>query len=206
MTQAIVNDIVKGVGDTGIHAGIIGEIGVSHPITPTEEKVLAAAARAHRRTGVAINVHLDIGVDASEYNHALDILENEGADLNRVVLDHFICRPDEVALCKQLTSRGCYVEFDLWGMDRWAKIYELTRGTTLEVMIASLYWFIAAGLSERILIAHDMCNQTCLRASGGYGYFHILRNLIPKFKEYGITDEQIRTFMIDNPRRLFPIQ
>lgn len=206
MTRAMVSDIVDGVGGTGIHAGVIGEIGVSRPITPTEERVLAAAARAHRQTGAAICVHFDLGGFADEYNHAVDILESEGADLNRVALNHFVCRPDQVGLCKQLASRGCYVEFDTWGLEVWPKIVELIWGTPPEVQVASLCWFIAAGLLERILISQDLCNRICWRANGGHGYGHILKNLVPQFKRYGITDEQLQVIMVENPRRLFPFQ
>jgi phosphotriesterase-related protein len=35
-----------------------------------------------------------------------------------------------------------------------------------------------------------------------WSYSHIFHNIIPALKKTGITDEQIRTMMIDNPRRL----
>jgi phosphotriesterase-related protein len=206
MTEFIVGEIVDGVDGTGIHAGVIGEIGVSRPTTRTEERVLAASARAQRQTGAAINLHFDIDGPASEYHHALDILESEGADLQRVVLDHFICRPDEVGLCAELAARGPLIEFDLFGQEMWSKIFELTRGTPTEVQIASLRWFLVAGLQDHILISQDIGNKVCLRANGGYGYAHILKNLVPKFKEYGITSDQIHHIMVENPGRLFPFQ
>ena len=210
MTALMVNEIADGVpaGDGGepIRAGVIGEMGVSRPITPTEERALAAAARAQHRTGVAINVHFDIGGASAELNHAVDILEHEGADLNRVVLDHFICRPDEVALCQQLVSRGCYIEFDLYGQEKWAKIYDLTKGTPPEVQVASLRWFISAGLLDRILISQDVANLVTLSRYGGYGRTHILKNLVPMFNHYGITAKHLHTVMVENPKRLFPIQ
>lgn len=206
MAETMVVDIVQGIDGLPIQAGVIGEIGVSRPTTHTEEKALAAAARAQRATGAAINVHFDIGGKSAEYNHAIDILEAEGADLTRVVLDHFICRPDELELVQQLTSRGCYVEFDLFGQEMWVKIYELTGNTQPEVQVASLYWFIAAGLVERILISQDVGNRVCLRKHGGYGYAHILKNLTPMFHEYGITVDHLQTLMVGNPKRLFPFQ
>ena len=206
MTSAMVADILDGVEGTDVRAGVIGEIGVSRPTTATEERVLAAAARAQRRTGVAINVHFDIGGPPGEYNHAIDILEGEGADLERVVLDHFTCRPDELELAVQLASRGPTIEFELWGMETWPKIFELTRNTPPEVQIASLAWFISAGLLERIVISHDLANIVNLRAHGGHGQSYIQRHLLARFREYGVTDEQLATLMVANPRRLFPVQ
>jgi phosphotriesterase-related protein len=206
MTRVMVGDILDGFEGTDVQAGVIGEIGVSRPTTRTEEKVLAATARAHRQTGVAMNIHFDIGGPPEEYNHAVDILEAEGADLDRVVLDHFTCRPDELELAVQLASRGCYIEFDMWGMETWPKIFELTKNTPPEVQIASLAWFISAGLLERILISHDVANIVNLRAHGGFGQSHIQRALLPRFREYGITDQQLHTLMVENPKRLFPVQ
>jgi phosphotriesterase-related protein len=206
MTEKMVADVEEGIEGTDVRAGVIGEIGVSRPTTVTEERVVAASARAQRRAGVAINVHFDIGGEAGEYNHVIDILEQEGADLQRVVLDHFICRPDELDLVSQLTSRGCLVEFDLWGQETWPKIIELTRGTDPEVQIASLAWFISGGMIDRLLISHDVANLVNTRTHGGFGQSHIMRNLFPRFREYGISDDQLRALMVDNPRRLFPIQ
>src|SRR5438128_4807663 len=53
----LVRDVTVGVGASGVRAGIIGEIGTGDPVTPTEEKVLRAAARAQAITGVALSIH-----------------------------------------------------------------------------------------------------------------------------------------------------
>jgi phosphotriesterase-related protein len=205
MTELMVHDVIEGADDSGIRCGVIGEVGVSRTITATEERSLAAAARAQRRTGVAINVHFDIGAQPPEYHHAIDILEGEGADMRRVVIDHFICRPDEVELARELTARGPLIEFDLWGMETWPKIFELTGDTPPEVQISSLAWFIHAGLAERVLISHDVANVVNQRRGGGYGQSHIVRTLLGRFKEYGLTDSDLQVLLVDNPRRLFTV-
>ena len=53
----IVRDITVGVGDTGIKAGIIGEIGCSRPLQEGERKVLRASAKAQRQTGAPLMIH-----------------------------------------------------------------------------------------------------------------------------------------------------
>ena len=53
----IVREVTEGVADTGIRAGIIGEIGCSWPLTHNEEKVLRAAANAQRQTGAPLMIH-----------------------------------------------------------------------------------------------------------------------------------------------------
>ena len=76
MTAMMVGEILDGVGPDPIRGGVIGEMGVSRPITLTEKRGSSAAARAERETGIAINIHFDIGSDSAELNHAVDILAN----------------------------------------------------------------------------------------------------------------------------------
>jgi len=40
-----------------VKAGIIGELGCTSNLTPNEEKVLRAGARAQKITGAAISIH-----------------------------------------------------------------------------------------------------------------------------------------------------
>jgi phosphotriesterase-related protein len=90
-------------------------------------------------------------------------------------------------------------------MELWPKVSKMMP-VHPEAAIASLRWFILAGLLDRILLSQDMCNPCLQVANGGYGFAHILNNLVPKFRSYGITDEEIHTIMVENPKRLFPFQ
>ena len=57
-------------GINGICAGYIGEIGISEIFDDKERRVLRAAAIAHKKTGAAINVHINPwttnGIEAAE--------------------------------------------------------------------------------------------------------------------------------------------
>ena len=59
ITRQITGDIEQGADDTGIRAGVIGEIGMSWPPHPDEVKVLQAAAQAQTATGAALLIHPD---------------------------------------------------------------------------------------------------------------------------------------------------
>jgi len=91
LADVIVRDATVGVGESGIRAGIIGEIGTDKPwLSAQEERVHRAAARAARRTGLAITTHAvqsTVGLDQ------LDVFEAEGADLSRVVIGHADSNP-----------------------------------------------------------------------------------------------------------------
>ena len=58
IADEIVRDALDGVDGTGVRIGLIGEIGVSGDFTAEEEKSLIGAARAQRRTGLPLMVHL----------------------------------------------------------------------------------------------------------------------------------------------------
>ena len=69
LAELLISDVRDGIGDTGVCAGLIGEIGTSGvdpvtrqktgDITAAEEKVVRAAALASVETGAAVCVHLD---------------------------------------------------------------------------------------------------------------------------------------------------
>ncbi len=86
ISEGIVRDIMVGVGDTGVRAGIIGEIGCSTPLTDSERKVLRASAAAQRRTGAALNIHPTMSEDG--VLESIKILGDAGADLSRTVISH----------------------------------------------------------------------------------------------------------------------
>ena len=59
--DSLIGEIIEGVGNTGIRAGIIGEIGSGNPVTAAEEKVLRAAAQAQLATrGLRLNIHRSV--------------------------------------------------------------------------------------------------------------------------------------------------
>ena len=113
LTREIVGDLRDGIGETGIRAGIIGELGCSWPLHPNERKGLRAAARAQRETGAPITVHP--GRDQSAPFEILEVLVEAGADVRRVVMGHVERTGFDVPTLLRLARTGCYVEYDWFG-------------------------------------------------------------------------------------------
>jgi phosphotriesterase-related protein len=44
-----------------------------------------------------------------------------------------------------------------------------------------------------------------LRTYGGYGYDHILRDIVPALRRGGVSDGDIQTILVDNPRRVLTV-
>jgi phosphotriesterase-related protein len=204
-----VKEIEVGFGDTGIRAGIIGEIGTLSPIHPDEEKVLRAAARAHHRTGLTISVHVHPPTRGAF--EVLDILEEEEVDLTRVVLGHLdtALAHDDIDIAqaidyhKQLADRGPYIEYDLCGntsffsegTHSWwfPSDRERCRG------IASL---IDAGHGDQVLISQDVGHKYYLSSYGGWGFAHVMTLFKDMLATAGVGDDWHDRITRANPRRM----
>jgi phosphotriesterase-related protein len=197
LADDIVRDATLGVGETGIRAGIIGEIGTDKPwISAQEERVHRAAARAARRTGLAITTHAvqsTVGLDQ------LAVFEAEGADLSRVVIGHADSNPSlEYHLA--IVERGASVEFDFLGMS-FTPLERHGEGRIVD----NLRELLARGHVERILLSQDVCHDSQLRRYGGNGYTYLAETFLPRIRAAGVSDDEIRTITLDNPRRLLTI-
>ena len=199
----IVEDITVGADGTGIRAGVIGEVGVSEILAANEEKSVIASAHAQFETGAAINLHIHLIDKAKEEDlrmRVLDLLEDEGVDLNRVMMSHCEAGEDAVAYHARIASRGVYVEYDLFGM-------AALIGADLpayEKESAAIKKLIERGFLEKILISQDVCYARLLTRNGGWGYAHILNDVAPRFVANGITQTEVQMMMVGNPRRVFP--
>ena len=188
-------DILVGIGDTDIKAGIIGEIGTSATISDDEKKVLHAAGIVGAETGKAIHIHTDLYTENGF--EVLDILTNEGAKPEKICIDHVdVClRPDYI---RALLDRGAFVEFDNFGKEFYVSeerrfAYDLERVKLLKLLIDE-------GYGKQILICNDICLKTMWKNFGGLGYAHILRAVKHMAIENGIDEKTYMSLLTDNVR------
>lgn len=192
-------EIIEGVGGTGIKCGVIGEIGVSHPIWPGETRVLQAAARAQRMSGAAISVHTAAHAGSADSALAVaSILQDEGADLSRVVMGHMDAMLHRPEYLRATLGRGCLVEFDLFGHEFFESenAFQSFGDTEKCRAVAAL---VADGHAGRLLLSHDICYKIQLQSYGGYGYAHLLRNILPRLRLLGITEDDLELMTVHNP-------
>lgn len=190
LAAEIVRDLTEGADGTGIRAGIIGEIGADKDyISPAEERVFRAAARAHKQTGAAITTHAFLYPVGSDQ---LDILEEEGADLRRVIVGHCDSHLN-LDYHETIIKRGACVQYDEIG-----KKYHCSD----ERRVAALVELLRRGYESQILLSSDVCLRSHLRANGGIGYDYVLVNFVPALRKAGVGEEQIRIMTVENPRRL----
>jgi phosphotriesterase-related protein len=204
ISAEIINDITVGVGGTGIRAGLIGEIGCSWPLHDYERKTLKAAAVAQQKTGACLSVHP--GRNRKAPFDVVDILEQAGADLSRVIICHIDARIRDHEGRTQMLQKGCVLEYDLWGWEGHFPSYwtaddymDLPNDTQ---RIHEIRQHIEEGYLDQIVMSHDICAKTRRARYGGWGYAHILNYVVPMMRQRDITQEQIDAIIMANPRRL----
>ena len=198
--RQIVDEIVTGVGDTAVKAGIIGEIGCTWPLTENERKVLRASARAQRDTGAAILIHP--GRDKRAPGEILGVLDEAGADLGRTVMGHLDRTVFDFDGLVRLAKSGCYLEYDLFGHE--SSFYPLSDidmpsdAQRMDVITR----LVDEGYAKRLVIAHDICTKHRLVAYGGHGYAHILESIVPRLRKRGLSEEDTHSILVANPARI----
>ena len=202
ITDEIVRDITVGVGSTGIKAGYIGEIGTSWPIDPREVKSLRAAVKAQQITGANLNIHPGQAEQAAF--EVLRIIEDAGADLSRTTIDHIDRAVREPQNRLKLMEKGLTLEYDLFGREGYYPIQQRCIDLpTDHQRINEIIELIQAGFGRQILVSSDIWNKHQRRKYGGWGYDHILRNTVPVMRGKGMTDDQIHTLLVENPKWTF---
>ncbi len=197
LTGEIVRDVTSGVGNSGVRSGIIGEVAIAgDPLTPVDIKVVRAAGRASRITGAAVSMHTD-GSGSGRTHAILDLLEAEGTDLRRVILGHCDSLVRDLSSLTGLLKRGVYVEFD--GM---SEFHMLRQPATADHVGDGIVELIRRGHLERILLSQNVDRKIDLKTFGGMGYTFVLDQFVPHLTGKGVTEEQVRTLIYENPKRV----
>jgi phosphotriesterase-related protein len=77
--------------------------------------------------------------------------------------------------------------------------YDIPNDATRLNIVTEL---IEDGFLDQILISQDVCFKVLLRSYGGGGYSHIVDYVVPRMLARGMSQEQINTILVENPRRI----
>ena len=191
LAQEMVDEIVIGIDGTELKAGIIAEIGSSEGvITPLEEKVFIAAARAHIETGRPISTHTSFSTMGVEQ---LVLLQAHGVDLSRVTVGHCDLK-DNLDNILRMIELGAYVQFDTIGKNNYYPD---------EKRIAMLHAIRDRGLLSHVMLSMDITRRSHLKANGGNGYDYLLTTFIPQLRQSGFSQADVDMMLRDNPSKFF---
>ncbi|HJR49614.1 MAG TPA: hypothetical protein VJ794_00825 [Gemmatimonadales bacterium] len=202
IAREIVADLTVGVGDTGVRAGFIGEIGTTWPWTDNERKVVSAAVAAQRDTGAALMIHP--GRHERLPLEIVEVVRKAGGDLGRTIMCHVERTIADPAVLLELAASGVRLEYDLFGLETSYYPYNPAFDMPNDgERMRQILFLIERGHLAQILMSHDIAYKHCLTRWGGFGYHHLLVNVIPRLRAKGADDKTIQTLLIDNPRRAF---
>ena len=202
IAREIVADLTVGVDGTGVCAGFIGEIGTTWPWTESEKKVVRAAVHAQRETGAPLMIHP--GRHERLPLEIVEMIRKAGGDLDRTIMCHIERTIADRAVLLELAATGVYLEYDLFGLETSYYPYNPAFDMPNDGgRMAHVLALIEAGYRERILMSHDIAYKTSLVKYGGYGYHHLLINVVPRLRAKGVDDVGLRRLLVENPARAF---
>jgi phosphotriesterase-related protein len=176
-----------GIDGTGIRPAFM-KIGVdSGPLSAVDEKLVRAAARTHRATGLPIYSHTGDGVAAVA---ELAVLESEHVPLDAFIWVHAQNERD-IAVHLGAARRGAWVAFD-----------GLSEGNVDRYLAVSLA-MRDAGLLGRLLLSHDAGWYRVGEPDGGEYRPHtdLFEFFLPALRSRGVSDADIATMTTANPQR-----
>ena len=196
LADIIVTDLMRGADGTDVRAGIIGEIGTERKhISPAQERVFRAAARAQRRTGACIMTHTThFGELALEQ---IALLREEGVPADRIVISHLGDRHDTAQLLK-IAAQGVFLSVDNIG-------YVGNGYPPDEVRMRNVCLLAAEGHLAQVVLGGDICQKSHLAAFGGKGYAHVQRCFLPLLRTQGLKEDAIHQMTVANPARMLDI-
>jgi phosphotriesterase-related protein len=196
LAEYIVKEITVGVDGTDVRAGVIGEIGTERKfITPAQERVFRASARASLRTGASIVTHTThFGELALEQ---IALLREEGVQPERIIISHLGDRFEGSNLLA-IAEKGVYLSIDNIG-------YAGNGYPGDEVRAVNVKMLVKEGHLAQILLGGDVCMKTHLHAYGGKGYDHVPAKFLPLLRQIGISVDELHAMTVVNPARALDI-
>jgi phosphotriesterase-related protein len=201
MADMFVQDIEKGIANTGVKAAMLKCATDQQGITPGVERVLRAVAQAHRRTGAPISTHTHAHTRRGLEQQR--VFREEDVDLSRVVIGHCGDTTD-LEYLEEIISNGSYIGMDRFGIDSIL---------SFDDRVATVVRMCQRGHAQKMVLSHDAAclfdwlpEEAIKVALPRWHYLHIHDDVLPALKKAGVTDDQIKTMLVDNPRKIFERQ
>ena len=189
IAEVYIKELTSGIDGSDIKAGLIAEIASSpKEFVGNEKKILKAAGIASKKTGFAVSTHTG-RVNAIE---TIETLLNEGVNPDKIIIGHQDLIDDhEYHL--SLLKYGVNIAFDTCGKTAYMKD---------EVRALNALKLVEKGYEDHLLLSNDVSRHTYFTSFGKKGYLAVMDSVVPLMREYGIKEEIINKFLIDNPARI----
>ena len=200
VADIFVHDIEQGMQGTEVKAAFLKTACDAPGMVPNVEKLHRAAARASNRTSVPIMAHSQ--PSSGTGLEQVRVFADEGVDPNKVQIAH-TGDTDDLDYIEKLLDKGVWIGMDRYGLDLFLPTDK--RNATVLALLER-------GYADRMFLSQDYCStldwfppevQEALKASEvpEWSMTMLFETVIPYLQENGMTDEQLATMLVDNPRR-----
>lgn len=182
----------EGIQGTGIKPGFL-KIGVDPaPLSELDRKLVQAACRTHRQTGLTIACHTS-GNDGRAALEELEIIKTEGLKPEAWIWVHAQNCADS-SLHQRVAQQGGWVSFD--GLQEGQADKHLTLVQAMK----------KANLLNHVMLSHDGNSFRIRNTDTMRPYDLLFQIFIPMLKKAGFTESEIRQMTVLNPAEAFSIR
>jgi phosphotriesterase-related protein len=205
IADLFVHDIEQGIQGTDIKGAFVKCAADEPGVNERVEKVHRAAARAALRTGVPVMAHSRPASGTGP--RQVEIFLEEGLQPDRIQIAH-TGDTDDLDYIEGLLDKGVWIGMDRYGIDLFLPTPK-RNATVLELL--------NRGYAERMFLSQDFDIPIAngldwyppevieqLQAAGAatdWSMTFLFESVIPTLKEEGMTDAQLDTMMVENPKR-----
>jgi len=184
----------EGIEGTDIRPGFI-KIGVDPAagqpprLSELDAKIVRAAAKASKRTGLVIASHTGQGAAAIQQ---LAILAEEGVPASSFIFVH--ADGEELAVQLAVARKGAWIELDGLNAD--------SEERHVRQVVAMLREH-----PNRLLLSHDAgWYQVGEPKQNVRGFTYLMEGFLPALRRAGVTEAQIRQITVQNPAQAFALR
>jgi phosphotriesterase-related protein len=195
-----VHEIENGIQGTDIKPAFIKCAADEPGLTTNIEKIHRAAARASVQSGLPIMAHSRPASGTGP--EQMRIFAEEGVDPAKVQIAH-TGDTDDLDYIEKLLDTGCWIGMDRYGLDLFLPTEP--RNETVLALLERDY-------ADRMFLSQDYCSsidwfppevQEYLKANEvpKWSMTFLFEEVIPELEERGMTGDQLRTMLEENPKR-----
>lgn len=199
------HDVEQGCQGTEIKAAFIKCAADEPGITPNIEKIHRAAARASLQTGAPIMAHSRPASNTGP--RQVEILLEEGVAPEKIQIAH-TGDSDDLDYIEGLLETGVWIGMDRYGLDLFLPTER--RNATVTALLERGYaerMFLSQDFDIPIRAGLDWYPPEFVEQMTGQGLVDdwsmtfLFESVIPALREAGMSDEQLQTMLVENPKR-----
>ncbi|GAA2084969.1 phosphotriesterase [Aeromicrobium tamlense] len=198
LVEMFVKDITEGILDTGVKAAFLKCVIEEPGLTPGVERVMRAVGQTSSQTGAPVTVHTNPHTRSGLV--AQKVLGEEGVAPEKIVLGHS-GDSDDVDYLTELAENGSLLGMDRFGLD----VYLST-----EKRVDTIVELVRRGFVDKITLAHDascyidyFTPEDKVAMQPNWNFRHIPDDVVPMLLEKGVSEDDVDTMLVKNPRRYF---